>query len=459
MPLAQHTHSINKRTPFRGPVGSLQHRCEQCFVPKGEGLQRCGGCRAVRYCSREHQLAHWPQHKSACNKTKKARAKLAAEEDQVRNASPDFMTPANAFETHVGHFWGVFHTRDYMRARFALAAVQLLSFGTLDGVSDALDHLLDMLRLCRSDNMGLRYLVPAIMLRLDLDQECYDFVKWWATRDPDGTYRWGDMTNPYLDIRDADVLEDPAFLLGEFPALNSNIAILMLKLKLLVDIANLKITRKILARTALPVKIRHQIERAVIRSPLSARFQKLPPGSLVKIEEELLDHTCKIGAAVVRGNGHYMFCLFDPDDALAQEPDLYSKGSWEEMVLAMRYSYATWWEMEGVLSLLKDARACAARDSDDEIENFMHVEKRKVRPSQRRTPEEMLEDVSVNRIWGYLDWAFENASYLGPWPERPSERHTREIREEVARMREEDGDEDSDMSSDEDEQAWSSGED
>jgi hypothetical protein len=31
------------------------------------------------------------------------------------------MTPANAFETHVGRFWGLVGTRDYMRARFALA--------------------------------------------------------------------------------------------------------------------------------------------------------------------------------------------------------------------------------------------------------------------------------------------------------------------------------------------------
>jgi hypothetical protein len=46
----------------------------------------------------------------------------------------------------------------------------------------------DMQRLRRSDNLGLRDMMPAIMLRLDLDQECYDFVKWWVTCDPDGNY-------------------------------------------------------------------------------------------------------------------------------------------------------------------------------------------------------------------------------------------------------------------------------
>ncbi|KAI0394856.1 hypothetical protein F5Y17DRAFT_231016 [Xylariaceae sp. FL0594] len=55
-----------------------------------------------------------------------------------------------------------------------------------------------------------------------------------------------------------------------------------------------------------------------------------------------------------------------------------------------------------------------------------------------RTFPELLADVSVNRIWGYLDWAIENATYFGPWSERPSERHTKANREAYEQaMREE----------------------
>lgn len=60
-------------------------------------------------------------------------------------------------------------------------------------------------------------------------------------------------------------------------------------------------------------------------------------------------------------------------------------------------------------------------------------------------------DVSVNRIWGYLDYAVENASYLGPWSERPSERHTREDRESWARAAAEDAELEDLL----DEEAWS----
>jgi hypothetical protein len=29
--------------------------------------------------------------------------------------------------------------------------------------------------------MGVRDLIPALYIRLDQDQECYDFLKWWLT--------------------------------------------------------------------------------------------------------------------------------------------------------------------------------------------------------------------------------------------------------------------------------------
>ncbi|GAD94376.1 hypothetical protein THITE_2124766 [Paecilomyces variotii No. 5] len=348
------------------------------------------------------------------------------------------MTPANAFETSVGHFWGYLHTRDYMRARFELAMKHLLHLGTLDGVQEALEHLRDMLRLCRSDNMGLRQLVPAIMLRLDLDQECYDFVEWWATCDPDGNYDWGDMTLPYLNISGADVFEHPGFLFGGHPELNNIITVLSLKLKLLVDIRNLKITRKILTRRHLPSELWEPIKLAVVRSPLSAKLQKGPTVSLLMTEMTLLKQIRLLGAALVKANHGFMFSLFKPDEALSAEPETYQRGSWDEMALAMQYSYATWWEMEGVLDILNDARACAARDSADEIEYMMKGETFMSNSGSDGTAQELLEDVSINRIWGYLDYAIENASWLGPWSKRPSERHFREVREFSARVAAED---------------------
>ncbi|KAB8275167.1 hypothetical protein BDV30DRAFT_75732 [Aspergillus minisclerotigenes] len=40
---------------------------------------------------------------------------------------------------------------------------------------------MDMLELCGYNYAGDGAGIPALMLRIDKDQECYDFVKWWHT--------------------------------------------------------------------------------------------------------------------------------------------------------------------------------------------------------------------------------------------------------------------------------------
>lgn len=93
-----------------------------------------------------------------------------------------------------------------MRARYAVAETAG-SLNTQDGVHGCVGHIQDMMRLRRGDNMGLRDMIPALMLRLDRDQECYDFIKWWCTAGSQSTYDWGDMDAPYLDIKGVHALE------------------------------------------------------------------------------------------------------------------------------------------------------------------------------------------------------------------------------------------------------------
>jgi tetratricopeptide (TPR) repeat protein len=136
----------------------------------------------------------------------KARKLVKKEELKLRQATPNMFLPENVFEEGVGHFWGYHETRPFMRAKYELIEA-LIQCNTRETISEALDESLDCLRLCRSDNMGVRSLVPSIYLKLNREQECYDFIKWWATCDPDGHYDWGDMSLPYLNIKNADIFE------------------------------------------------------------------------------------------------------------------------------------------------------------------------------------------------------------------------------------------------------------
>lgn len=162
------------------------------------------------------------------------------------------------------------------------------------------------------------------------------------------------MTLPHLDIHGADAFGDIGFL-GHYSALNHIIAILLLKLKLLVDIRHLKITRKILALRHVPHDLWQSIELLVVRSPLSHKLQRQSFESLLRTETKLLNQARQLSDALIRANHSFMYRLFDPDEALCARPEAYIFGSWEEMALAMQNSYAAWWETEGVLDLLNEA--------------------------------------------------------------------------------------------------------
>ena len=203
------------------------------------GLLRCSGCRVVGYCGTAHQSVHRSEHKTACKAIKKSRENLEREEAALRAQPADFMMPADVFTNGVGRFWGIVGTRDYMRARFA-AASALLEVESVRAVEMALDHLKDMLDLCRSDNLGVRDIVPNLLLRLGKEQECYDFLKWWAVIDDkdhyNGKYNWSDPTQPYLDIHNANVFEPIGILCSGNLSLTQLAALTLLKLRLYLDL-------------------------------------------------------------------------------------------------------------------------------------------------------------------------------------------------------------------------------
>ena len=130
----------------------------------------------VRYCCREHQINDFQRHhKEFCKDLKIAMAKTEKEKFKLTQDPNN----GDLFVDCVGHFWGVLETRPYMRARTeVIRALEML--GSELSLSKAVLDIRDCLRLCRGDNIGLRFLAPGIMLRIaGRDQECYDFIKWY----------------------------------------------------------------------------------------------------------------------------------------------------------------------------------------------------------------------------------------------------------------------------------------
>ncbi|KAF1918080.1 hypothetical protein BDU57DRAFT_409336, partial [Ampelomyces quisqualis] len=221
------------------------------FCGKVGQLSRCGGCKVAHYCSQDHQTVDRAAHKAFCNKVKKERTRLEAQEVTLRAHPGDSDTPPNAFAKGgegYGRFWGYKGTRPYMKARY-LFIDALLLINTKPAVEAALEHALDMLHLNHSDNQGMRTIIPALYLRLGRDQDCYNFLHWWFVKDhldscesdedvmnTEVEYIWGDARFP---VTEADAFQPVVGFLKEFFfTLPQLVSLTLVKVRMLIDMRN-----------------------------------------------------------------------------------------------------------------------------------------------------------------------------------------------------------------------------
>lgn len=77
------------------------------------------------------------------------------------------------FTEDKGHFWAIFETRPYMRAKEGLARC-LFEIGETEG---AVKHCEEMLELNEGDNQGIRYFLAPILVQLGEDKKYQKLVK------------------------------------------------------------------------------------------------------------------------------------------------------------------------------------------------------------------------------------------------------------------------------------------
>jgi hypothetical protein len=239
-----------------------------------------------------------------------------------------------------------------MRRRYALVEA-LLKVKTPEAVDAALQHLMDMLRLCRSDNMGLRNLVPALLLRLGKDQECYDFIKWQAITQKTPDYDWGDMSLPFLDVKDADVFEPVDVILGRYFALSQNVSVALLKIRLLLDVRAAS-----QPSTAMGEQLRQETLDSNPGQLVSAIFAKNKDIMATKAQaaliEKLESQVKELYTAIKSTNKHFWPALLQPGAHLTARPEAYSEGSLEEMQIFLQYNYDSWVETPGAIDVVRD---------------------------------------------------------------------------------------------------------
>ncbi|MCJ1459212.1 hypothetical protein MMC28_009589 [Mycoblastus sanguinarius] len=320
---------------------SLAPCCSLCGSPKN--LSRCAVCKVTSYCNQDHQVADRKRHARECKAVKNFMSHVEREEQ---------LTLADLFETSVGRFWAISENRDLLPARYMLVEA-LLEIKTFEAVECAADHLHGMLRLSCSDKLGVRHLLPAILLRLGRDQQCYDFVKWWANNDPDGNlYGLGDPSLPFLDVVDANVFESPQYLCVDFPDLSHIVSVTLLKIKLLLDLKVLQNSAFLVKK--LPQELLEMVRRYIVASKIIWKDGNIM--SLVNLADIIQKLSLQVDTlfkAVGKANKHFWTALINPAAHLNKQRTLYDPGSIWEMESHLQYCFDSWNETPGAIDIIK----------------------------------------------------------------------------------------------------------
>jgi hypothetical protein len=264
---------------------------------------------------------------------------MDTEEQRLRNHPGDFMTTANPMENAVGYFWGILETRTYMRARPAIVEA-LQRIKTKSSLEAQRDHMRDMLRLSRSDNIGVRYLIPAVLLRLGEDQACYDFAMWYETSGAATDYDWGNMSLPFLDVKNADVFADIDMFRSEYACLHFLAAVTLLKIRLLLDLRDLQ----------------NAIDSSTDRSTISLRSTIISGNAEIiarrkytNLITKLEDQIEELYGLVEDANEFFWPAIRAPERHIRTRPMACSRGSREEMQTAVVCAYEAWFNTSGAL--------------------------------------------------------------------------------------------------------------
>ncbi|QPC71162.1 hypothetical protein HYE68_001914 [Fusarium pseudograminearum] len=321
---------------------SLASGCPVGF--QSPNLLRCGACQVVKYCGKPHQKVDRPRHKVQCVPIKQQRDKLAAEEAKLRAEPGEDTGGENPFDTAAGQFWYFKSTRPYMSARFDLMSA-ILNVRTGEAVQAALDHALDMIRLCRGDDQGVRSYIPALHLRLGNDQEAYDFIKWYAVV-PDENYTWNDTSLPYLDLHDQDALE-PVFEKTHYHDVSFTVALTLIKIRLILHAFVLR--NPSASREARYDHLQEEAMSNILLSQPDVVAQEKYLDLITQLRAQIL----QLYKKVKEDNPHFWPGVLNPNLYAYDVPSMCIPGSRGEAVLIFRQSWYSWSETQPAVQYIR----------------------------------------------------------------------------------------------------------
>ena len=327
-------------------------------------LSRCSRCHSSYYCSKKCQTNDYPYHKVFCLHYKKLNKRVNKERKKLEKAL-DFYGNRFSYFTkrhkHIGHFWSLIEPRNYCRATYSFAEHILEQAHNYDCKplwEIGLSHHMELLRLIHGDNMGIRDKVPFILIELNRDNDAYNFVKWWLTIDPDGTYDWGNPPDSeegdWLYLKNQNIFENfGQFYSTKYISLAHLATLTLLKLRL-----SAKMRFALVIKDALKTQIKSasaelgmlndvnndysgSISDIIVSYIDESETASIKSGDLskeIKIQSKYSDILLK---EMFSNNKMFLQSLVNPDP-MGQDrhyPSSHSRGSAEEAYLVMKDCY------------------------------------------------------------------------------------------------------------------------
>lgn len=312
-------------------------QCPVCHIQTG--LQRCRGCHIVHYCSREHQASHRSSHKHACNTMKKTWAALFDTTHKLRDSQQvDLISIMK---------------REYKIASYSIVETTLLHFNSATAVHMALLHLSTI----------VRWVAPALYLRMGRDQQCYEFVKRCAIKGERAGYHTIVTEDLFLRFTDADALESPEGMwtgslmqLGSLIQLGHAACVLLIKLRILLDLQHMLNASRAF-EGVVPREIIDKIRSKSLVSGIMVLRKDIIHASTERTAELVLLVKRQVMAlfrAVSTYNRVFWPALVDPDSKPERRYDTYSSGSAEEeAALAVMHNREAWMETPGSIEVIE----------------------------------------------------------------------------------------------------------
>ncbi|KAJ5520360.1 hypothetical protein N7463_000813 [Penicillium fimorum] len=269
---------------------------------KKDEVLRCSGCKVMMYCGAEYQTAHRQDHKSACSAIRRCCIAMEKEEQALR-AHPD-----DIFTHGVGRFWGIFDTRHYMRARAAFSNTLSL-VGHIESLQAQLDILIEDLRLCRSDNMDSRDVIPGLMNANPLEP---------ANMSYDGMIDLPHMVS--VTLVKIKVLQVLFMNMGSPGGITADMLVFGLK------------------------------SSTIAKNPIIANCDD-EWLEIVKLKAQIR----ALYEAVHKLNPHFWPALVNPGEHLEAKAMIFSIGSVEQMQMALDLTYEAWCETPGAITVIEVA--------------------------------------------------------------------------------------------------------